>query len=252
MTFAPETLKQARAYLKGQDPDLTNEELGIVGGPSHVAQGTSYHLGKDDLQMSKNPYSARTSRDKAGLSNAASALDIDDDLDELRPLSIWLVDQCRQGVSDTLDIREIIFSPDGVNVYRWDRERGQSSQPMPDDDLSHRTHTHVSYYRDSEFRDKVSPFRRFFEGGQVASISDEVWGTSFENPGAPGTADIASSYLVYANDNAFKANENAKRILAELEGLTATVDIPALVAALTPVIAQIVRTELNNTGLGPK
>jgi len=72
MTFAPPTLLAARAFLKGQDPDLTNDEVGIVGGPSHVLQGTSYHLGRDDLKMEKNPYSARTARDKAGLSNAAS------------------------------------------------------------------------------------------------------------------------------------------------------------------------------------
>lgn len=182
MTFAPPTLLAARSYLKVQDSDLDNAEMGIVGGPSHIATGTSYHLGKDQLLMWKNPYSARTARDLAGLSNAASALDIDDDLDELRPLSLWLVEQCQLGAPGATDIREIIFSPDGVNVLRYDRERGQGSEPVPNSDLSHRTHTHVAYYRDSEFRDKVELYQRFFESGGAMTApnrfevnSDQYW-----------------------------------------------------------------------------
>lgn len=163
MTFAPETIRAVRALLKGEDPDLDDNELGIVGGPSHVTTGTSYHLGKDQLIMSKNPYSARTSRDLAGLSNAASALDIDDDLDELRELSVWLVAECRANAPDTRDICEIIYSPDGVQVLQWDRERGVTSAPRTHSDLSHRMHTHISWYRDSEFRDKTAVFRRFYE-----------------------------------------------------------------------------------------
>lgn len=167
MTFAPAALLELRDFLKGEDPDLDNNEVGIVGGPSHIATGTSYHLGKDQLKMAKNPYSARTARDKAGLAdpaicNAASAIDIDDDLDDLRPLSVWLVDQCRAGAPDTLDIREIIYSPDGVIVLQWDRERGQHSAPQPHADLSHRQHTHVGFYRDSVRRSKVGVFRRFY------------------------------------------------------------------------------------------
>lgn len=167
MTFAPASIKEVRALLKGEDPDLSDVELGIVGGPGHVLTGTSYHLGKDQLKFSKDPYSARTARDKAGLSNAASALDVDDDLDELRALSVWVVAECRAGAPDTLDIREVIYSPDGVIVLQWDRERGMTSLPRPHSDLSHRTHTHFSWYRDSEFRDKTAPFRRFFGGNTV-------------------------------------------------------------------------------------
>src|SRR5687767_12420174 len=104
MTFAPRSILEVRAFLKGEDADLSDVELGIAGGPSHVATGTSYHLGRDQLQMSKNPYSARTARDKAGLSNASSALDVDDDLDELRELSVWVVAECRKNASDTRDL----------------------------------------------------------------------------------------------------------------------------------------------------
>lgn len=167
MTYAPQPLKDVRSFLKLEDTDLTDNEVGIVGSPSHIQTGTSYHLGGDELIMSKNPYSARTARDKAGLAdpeiaNAASAIDIDDDLDELRALSVWLVEQCRAAAPDTLDIREIIYSPDGVLVLQWDRERGATSPPQPHSDLSHRQHTHISYYRDSARRSKLGPFQRFY------------------------------------------------------------------------------------------
>ena len=41
MTFAPPTILAVRALLKGEDQDLDNNELGIVGGPSHISSGTS-------------------------------------------------------------------------------------------------------------------------------------------------------------------------------------------------------------------
>lgn len=181
MTVASPALLEARAYLKGQDPDLSNDEVGIAGGPSHVATGTSYHLGKDQLKMGRNPYSARTARDKAGLANPAtanfaSALDVDDDLDELREMSVWIVDECRKPNPhpDTLDIREVIYSPDGVNVWTWDREKGQTSPPEKRGDSSHRTHSHFSFYRDAGLKPKVPIFRRFYERNNPAGGSDMI------------------------------------------------------------------------------
>jgi hypothetical protein len=181
MTFASPKLLEARAYLKGQDADLNNDEVGIVGGPSHIATGTSYHLGKDQLKMSKNPYSARTARDKAGLANPAtanmaSALDVDDDLDELRDMSVWIVEQCRRPNPhpDTLDIREIIYSPDGVTVFTWDREKGQTSAPERRGDSSHREHSHFDWYRDAGQRDKVGIFRRYFERNNPTGGDDMI------------------------------------------------------------------------------
>jgi len=227
MTFAPASIRAVRALLKGQDADLDDDELGIVGGPSHVATGTSYHLGADQLIMAKNPYSARTARDRAGLSDAASALDIDDDLDELRTLSVWLVGQCRAGAGDTLDIREVIYSPDGVAVYRWDRERGVSSSPAPDSDLSHRTHTHVSWYRDSEFRDKTAAFKRFFEGDDM-DWSDNL--TAGKDAG--GATYPARDWLIGANWRATDAWLNTEAIKAKLAELTAPAPAPVDPAAL--------------------
>jgi hypothetical protein len=242
MTFAPPTILAVRALLMQDDSDLSMWELGIVGGPSHVRQATSYHLGRDQLDMSKNPYSARTARDLAGLSNAASALDIDDDWDFLRQFSVWLVQECQNRVSDTLDIREVIYSPDGVQVLRWDRERGGG--PFPDSDTSHRTHTHISWYRDSEFRDKTGPFKRFLQGVEMADIDMQYLAPRVE----------AITYL-YDNIRVGPETGTPVPVVELLKELTvpqpAPVDIPALVEALKPVIRDIVREELDDTKLGP-
>lgn len=157
MTYAPSTLVQLRAYLEkmtGLDP----ESLGIVGDAAHIGVGTSYHLGED--QLSSTAYSvAESPRDRDGLTGAASALDVGM-FPRLRELSIWLASECANRAPDTLDIREIIYSPDGEIVRRWDRLGIRSTG-----DSSHRYHTHISWFRDAEARDlsKVPLLRRFFE-----------------------------------------------------------------------------------------
>jgi hypothetical protein len=176
MTFAPPRLLELRQFFQSLYPWLSDNELGIVGGPSHAAAGTSYHLGRDQLKMSRDPYSARTRRDLNGLSNAASAFDLDDGLGggpaELQELSRWVVGQCRQGSADTQDLREVIFSPDGVVVLTWDRQRGQSSYPLARGNISHIEHSHFSWYRDSEYRDKTAVFRRFYAERDKRGVVD--------------------------------------------------------------------------------
>lgn len=168
MTFAPPTLKAARQLLtdnldmhpgSGSYPaDLDPAEVGIVGDTAHVGGGTSYHLGEDDL--SSTAYSIRTVRDKAGLSDAASAVDIGEfrvttalGTFTHRSFAVWLVKQCQANAADTRDVREVIYSPDGKVVLRYDRERGYASKPEAGEaDDSHLYHDHVSMYRDAEFR----------------------------------------------------------------------------------------------------
>lgn len=161
MTFAPPTLVDLGRYLVAHGA----VNLGIVGDTAHAAKGTSYHLGSD--LVASTAYSVQTARDKAGLSLAASAIDIGKiagGYTKLREFSVWFVDECRRNAPGTSDIREFIYSPDGVVVLRWDRERGVSSAPKPGEaDSSHTGHSHVSWYRDSERRDKIGPFRRYFE-----------------------------------------------------------------------------------------
>jgi hypothetical protein len=161
MTFAPPTLIALGRYWRAQGGVL----LGIVGDTAHATKGISYHLGES--QLTANAYSRRTARDKAGLSEAASAIDLgrlDGTFNELRDFSEWLVRQCQSNAEGTRDVREVIYSPDGVKVLRYDREEGiHSDADEGEADASHRTHTHVSFYRDSQGRDKVGLFRPYFE-----------------------------------------------------------------------------------------
>ncbi|MEV4414022.1 peptidoglycan-binding domain-containing protein [Catellatospora sp. NPDC049609] len=159
MSYAPRTLLDLRAYLKPKT-GLSDNALGIVGDSQH---GSGYHLGRDRLKHRLDrDYSTRTARDKAGLTDAASAFDLGNHK-RLREFSVWLVAQCRANAADTRDIREVIYSPDGRTVLRWDRERGVSSAPKAGEASdSHRYHTHISWYRDSEHRDKTAVFKRFY------------------------------------------------------------------------------------------
>jgi hypothetical protein len=170
MTFAPATIQDLASFWRKQG----GRSLGIVGDVAHQQKGTSYHLGKD--QLADGAYSARLKRDRVGLSGAASALDLgklEKSIPKLRKFSNWLVEQAQAGL--TPDIREIIWSPDGIEVRRWDSSLGKiivslrkhadgTIEVVNEDngDASHYFHTHISFYRDSELRPKVAYFRPFF------------------------------------------------------------------------------------------
>jgi hypothetical protein len=155
VTYAPASLLELRAFLTPLT-GLSAGNLGIVGDAAHAGRGVSYHLGRD--QLTEDAYSRQTARDRAGLTNAASAMDIGNHAD-LRRLSIALVATARANAPGTADIREIIYTPDGQNVLRWDRERGAASAPRAGEaDDSHLWHTHISWYRDGERRGKIGVF----------------------------------------------------------------------------------------------
>jgi peptidoglycan hydrolase-like protein with peptidoglycan-binding domain len=152
MTFAPQSIQKVQRYVHDKT-GLPFNALGIVGDKNHRG---GYHCGRD--RVTDDDYSVDESpRDREGLSYAASALDIGN-WPGLRRFSIWLVAQCEANTPDTRDIREVIYSPDGLTVERWDREGERDSG-----DGSHRSHTHISWYRDSENDDKMPVFRRYFD-----------------------------------------------------------------------------------------
>ena len=164
MTYEPSKLSALQEYLHDQT-GLSYAALGVVGDKNHRG---GYHCGWDRRRRDGNgdlaDYSWEdSSRDLRRKTNAASAIDIGS-FAELREFSLWLVNECRKGAADTRDIREVIYSPDGRTVKRWDR-LDQSSTG----DSSHRWHTHVSFFRDAEQRDKLAVFRRYFEGGKAPS-----------------------------------------------------------------------------------
>ncbi|ATO17826.1 hypothetical protein CO540_13370 [Micromonospora sp. WMMA2032] len=169
-TTAPQTLLDARRLLlnhldinpgKVVSTDLDPAEVGIVPDAAHRG---GYHCGAD--RVISNDYSVvESSRDRTGLTSYACALDVGafsvrsgGATHTLRTFSTWLVAQCAAGTADTRDIREVIYSPDGSTVRRWDRLGRRSSG-----DSSHLWHTHISYHRDAirAGRDQTAVFRRY-------------------------------------------------------------------------------------------
>ncbi|MFR9778488.1 hypothetical protein ACL02O_20845 [Micromonospora sp. MS34] len=170
MTTAPQNLLAVRSLLLThlnvdkntvRASDLEPGEVGIVGDANHLG---GYHCGSD--RVVAHDYSVvESTRDSSGLTLNASALDVGmfsvvsgGRTHDLRTFSVWFVAQCAAGAADTRDIREIIYSPDGKTVKRWDRLGKRTSG-----DSSHLTHTHFSFFRDSTKvgRDQTPLFRRY-------------------------------------------------------------------------------------------
>jgi hypothetical protein len=193
MAFTPQPIRDLRAALIAWTGCPT-ENFSVARGCDSGRGYRGYHLGKDQIFGSDgscvgqrwNDYSVKTARDKAGLTDARSAIDIKFDGNTLgrgaakvlREFSTWLVAQCQANAVGTADIREVIYSPDGTTVLRYDRERGVKSEPKPGEaDQSHTWHTHVSFYRDSEARAKTPTFAGYFEptpAPRVAPTEPEV------------------------------------------------------------------------------
>lgn len=133
--------------------DLDPLEAGIVGDTPHTVGGDSYHLGADQLRTSPRRYSVdESARDRRGVDNNASAMDVGyfkvttaKGTFDLYAYNAWLIGLCRAGDPDTADLREVIYSLDGDTVLRFD-DLGLRTTGS----LSHRTHTHLSEYRDAD------------------------------------------------------------------------------------------------------
>lgn len=173
MTAAPPTLLETRTLLldKLGPYGLKPLSVGIVGDADHRG---GYHCGSD--RVLKNDYSVvESSRDRNGLTRDAAALDVGEfsyrdaggKVHNLRTFSVWCVEQCKAGAPDTADIREIIYSPDGKKVVRWDRLGRRSTG-----DKSHLTHTHFSFFRDSTGRDLSKLFRRYL--AMIGLLGEEL------------------------------------------------------------------------------
>lgn len=182
MTYAPAKLQELAAYWKAQG----GVNLGIVGDTDHAAKGVSYHLGKD--QLAPGAYSAERPRDRLGLTNAASAIDLgklNGSYGQLRAFSDWLARRCVKGVAGTFDVVEVIYSPDGKRVLGF--KDGVEFLIPNYGDASHLTHTHISFYRDSEYRGKTALFAPFFT--KEVGVQDFRW--DLDDPtSAPGTVTV--------------------------------------------------------------
>jgi hypothetical protein len=197
----PATLRMLGAYWT----ERGGVNLGVVGDGRHTK---GYHLGEDRIYDGNGPglgsddYSVQTPRDRIGLSEAASAIDLGKlggSLTNLYAFSAWLVSRCQANAEGTSDIREVIYSDDGIRVLRWDRQRGYSSAPrLGEADDSHLTHTHISYYRDSELRDKVATFAAYWAPPDTST--EDAMQFSVKDSTSLGTATVTrNTYLRTVN-----------------------------------------------------
>jgi len=264
MTNAPDSLKAARRLWLDTVPGLDPLAVGIVGDDNHQQNGSSYHLGKSALRPDSYTIT-ESSRDRRGLSEDAAALDlgwfdvtVNGRRHTLRTYSVWLVAQCKAGTADTGDIREVIYSPDGKTVKRWDRLGRRSTG-----DDSHLSHTHHSYFRDSTKRDKTALFRRYFtEIGLLEDdmptadeIADAVWNHTEVDPydtkhivrtgtwlryvaGRPMLEDVGKQITALSG----QVTALGKSLSAAISALAGQdhVDEQALAAALAPGVAAVV------------
>jgi hypothetical protein len=202
MTRAPANLLAIRSLLLTnlnvdpntvRDAELEPTEVGIVGDADHRG---GYHCGSD--RVVTNDYSVvESSRDRNGLTLDAAALDVGGftvrsggRTHTLPSFSLWCVGQCAANAPDTRDIREIIYSPDGTTVKRWDRLGKRTSG-----DSSHRWHTHFSFHRDAikAGRDLTPLFRRYLRTIGLIPEEDEL--TPEERTWLEKSAKMADQFL---------------------------------------------------------
>ncbi len=246
MTTAPPNLLAVRKLLlahldvdpdKARSIDLESAEVGIVGDTAHVSQGNSYHLGLPE--QSRTGYAATESpRDTKGLCGYASALDVGmftvttaKGTYDLRHFSAWCVGQCKAGAADARDIREIIWSPDGKVVKRWDDLGKRSSG-----DNSHLIHTHFSFYRDATKagRDLTPLFRRYLTSiGLVEDdmTPDDLLKAQVPNPITGKTASVAT-FLQSINGGVYWSRKALDAGLAAILGAVKGLNTDAILAEM--------------------
>jgi hypothetical protein len=164
MTFAPNDLKILQEYLHTRT-GLAWDALGII---HSSPQGGGYHEGFDLLaaanrapgvQYAYSDYSYAESpdRDRPYVTDAASALDVGDfrtiyngrTVTHRTIIDLVLAEINKPGRGRCHDLREMIYeSPEGSGIVRrWDALGVRNTG-----DSTHTTHTHLSFFRDSEGR----------------------------------------------------------------------------------------------------
>lgn len=196
MSYAPQTIAALAAYWTAQG----GKQLGIVGDANHTK---GYHLGKDRIFSATgqgwNDYSVQHVRDKAGLSNAASALDLgrlNGSLAELYRFSEWLVADCFANPASRYLIREIIYwSVKNKRVQRYSGWDNRIYWGPGNGDASHEWHTHISFPRDTEKAEKIGLFAPFFLTPPDTSTGDKM--QKFVVPEAPTLVMVPKGTKLY-------------------------------------------------------
>jgi hypothetical protein len=250
MTYAPGDLLAVRHWLlteldlapgTARGVDLEPGEVGIVGDPAHASSG-GYHEGNDDLARVGHlvtDYSKRESpRDRPG-TDAAAAMDIGDFAargQTLRSLTLAVVAACQRNDPRTRDIREVIYTPNGTTVRRWDRLGIRSSG-----DSSHLWHTHLSFHRDSEGRrdrdDNFLGLLKAIIGGGSTSTTMTTTATATAGDDDMGLNDPHLTETQVSNTERYQ--QSTIGMLDEVAGVSDTVNSHSVPNLLVKVIKQI-------------
>lgn len=179
MSYAPASLTSLGAYWTAQG----GANLGIVGNAAHTY---GYHLGRDRIYgaggQGDSDYSVQLPADRAGLTDAAAAIDLGAGTLDLRDFTAWLLAECVGRGLGTEMIREVIGSTDGTTVVGWTITAPDQLVPGYGDQ-SHTWHTHVSFLRSTQEQDKTALFARYFAGPPAPPEDHTVTITNVTNPG---------------------------------------------------------------------
>ncbi len=283
MTNAPNDLLTFRSGVRSRT-GLAAVDVGITGDGIHARTG-GYHEGMDVLisigryhappnqhiGSTVEDYSARTARDRVGLTNSASAVDIGSGWRQGRAAwlrwNVALVAALHAGDPALAAVRAINYTVDGVTKHRTDREHGWAVEDSTDTVL---THTHAELYRDTEGRRAVA-LNRLLALIDAAIKPPAAGGTGMEmstvlappTPGRPGTTagdvlydvETLRHYLIGAAASPVPAEPAAAwptpesplgKLMAFLNAPAAPITLTdAQVAALGVQVTGAVRTELD-------
>lgn len=171
MSMAPQSLKEVKRYLVSKT-GKAGANFGIRGfvGKKRV---WGYHLGKSDIfgpgGYGWRDYSVKRKRDRAGLTEASSAMDIRLNIPTLKDLVVYLRAEAAAGRADLMEI----LGPDANGQAKRYAKPAWNKALRADD--SHKWHVHVSFPRDTEFDDRVAMFEGFFGPRDVVApdVPDE-------------------------------------------------------------------------------
>jgi hypothetical protein len=170
MTNPPSDLLAFRRAVQAETGLKDPTDVGIVGDGAHQGTG-GYHEGRSVLiaigrfhasasaGSSTEDYSARLARDRAGLTEDASAGDIASEWPR-GGRAAWirfnrlLVAALQSGDPALSAVRAINYSPDGTSRHRIDREPGFDQIDDTTDSVT--IHTHLEWYRDTAGRRQAS------------------------------------------------------------------------------------------------
>lgn len=212
MTYAPKTIA---AFAKVWT-DHGGVNSGIVGDTRHTG---GYHLGRDRLFSSTGKgwadYSVQLQRDKNGLSDAAAAFDfgkLNGSLSKLQHFSRWLVEKCKADPAARYLVREFIYTPNGQTpIHRYSGPDNKVYTGSGSGDTSHLWHSHLSFYRDTEYKDKTWLLNEYF--AQFATPPDTSTGDTvqkFAVPKVPQEVFVATGTWLYDNSGLATSTENIK------------------------------------------